>query len=169
MAIDPLSNPYAPPATATEAPPGAVARGGSGSYRDERRSVPLLLLLTILTLGLYPSVWFFRRRRFLDARDSSKKLGPLAAAPLVATVVSCALAFVELPPEVDRLVTVMTGVVTLITAFRVAAILRSDFARTGRFLKVSGVGTFFFNALYLQYKINQAADTPAREATRRGA
>src|SRR6476661_1199856 len=102
MAIDPLSNPYAPPATATEAPPGVGVRSGSGSYRDERRSVPLLVLLTIITLGIYPSVWFFRRRRFLDARDARQKLGPLAFAPLVATVVSCGLAFVDLPPEVDR-------------------------------------------------------------------
>ena len=131
--------------------------------------MPLLVLLSIITLGIYPSVWFFRRRRFRDSRDARAKLGPLAAAPLVATVVSYALAFVDLPPEVDRLVNIASGVMTLVIAFRVAAILRSDFARTGRFLKVSAVATFFFNALYLQYKINQAADTPAREAPRDGA
>jgi hypothetical protein len=46
-------------------------------------------------------------------------------------------------------------------AFRVAAILRSDFARTGRLIRISGVGVFFFGCLYLQRVMNVAADTPA--------
>jgi hypothetical protein len=169
MTLDPRGDAYAPPAAATEAPTGTAAHAGSGTYRDERRSVPLLVVLTILTLGFYPAVWFLRRRDFLDARDARKKLGPLAAAPLVVMVILYAQAFVALPAEAENLVNVVCAVVSLVAAYRVAAILRSDFARTGRFLKVSGAGTFFFNALYFQYKINQAADMPARGAPRDGA
>jgi hypothetical protein len=167
MSSDPVHNPYAPPAVHAAVPQGgAVERGAYGAYPDERRSVPLLILLTVITLGIYPSVWIVRRRRFLDSLDSTEKLGGLAAAPLVATLVSFVLGFVGLPPEIDRAVSLGLGAVSIITAFRIAKILRSDFARTGRPLKVSGVGTFFFNALYLQYKINQAADTPARLPSR---
>ncbi len=154
---NPLETPSAPPAPAPPAPLGGQARGG---YQDERRSVLLLLVLSIITLGIYPAVWFFRRRRFLDSLDSSEKLGSMAAAPLVATVLSLACSFLALPSDVERPLSIAFGAVTIITAFRVAKMLRSDFARTGRFLSVSGVATFFFNALYLQYKINQAADTP---------
>jgi hypothetical protein len=166
MSIDPLQNPYAPPATPAAAPAGAQARGATRSYRDERRSVLLLFALTVITLGVYPSIWFFRRRHFLASLDSTRKLGPFAAAPLAATCISftvgAASALVNVPPGFDRLVSVVGGIVTIVTAFRVATILRSDFARTGRFLHISGPGTFFFNAFYLQHKINQAAETPAR-------
>jgi hypothetical protein len=40
----------------------------------------------------------------------------------------------------------------------------SDFARTGRFIGVSGAGVFFFGCLYLQHVMNEAAATPARSA-----
>jgi hypothetical protein len=158
-AFNPLDNPYAPPAT--EALAGVQDSGLQSSYQAERRSVLFLVFLSVITLGVYPAVWFLRRRAFLDSLDSTDKLGGLAAAPLAATVVSFVLAFV-LPDQLDRPVSIACGAVSIITAFRVAKILRSDFARTGRFLNVSGAGCFFFNALYLQYKINQAADTPAR-------
>jgi hypothetical protein len=165
MSTNPLQNPYAPPATTRADPLGTGAGSAHDSYRAERRSVLFLVFLTFITLGIYPSVWFFRRRRFLDSLDSTVKLGGMAAAPLVATlvsfVVSFALAFLDSPPEVDRAVSTGLAAVSIVAAFRVANILRSDFARTGRLLGVSGVATFFFNALYLQYKINQAADTPA--------
>jgi uncharacterized protein DUF4234 len=158
-AFNPLDNPYAPPATTGL--PGVQDWEMQSSYQAERRSVLFLVFLSVITLGIYPAVWFIRRRQFLDSLDSTDKLGGMAAAPLVATIVSFALGFV-LPDQLDRPVTIGCGAVTIITAFRVAKILRSDFARTGRFLGISGAGCFFFNALYLQYKINQAADTPAR-------
>ncbi len=124
-----------------------------------------MVVLSVVTLGVYPAVWFLRRRRFVDSLDSTQKLGHLAAAPLIATVVSVGVSFAGIPPELDRAVTMGLTAVSVLAAFRVAHILRSDFARTGRFLKVSGAATFFFNALYLQYKINQAADTPRGAAS----
>ena len=63
---------------------------------------------------------------------------------------------------VDKLVSALGGGALLLADFRVASILSSDFARTGRLLSVSSVATFFFGPFYLQYKINQAAEIPAR-------
>lgn len=161
---DPLENPYAPPKTETAVRLGHPESIQLGStYEAERRSVPLLVFFSVITLGVYPAIWFFRRRRFLDSLDSTDKLGALAGGPLVATVIAFGLGLLDLPPEVDRAVSVGLGSVTIVAAFRVARILRSNFTRTGRFLRVSSAGTFFFNALYLQYKINQAADTLPRE------
>jgi hypothetical protein len=163
MNNDSLYNPYAPPATQPRARWNEQEGATLGSpYEHERRSVALLLVLTIVTLGIYPAIWFYRRRRFLDSLHSDQKLGVLASGPLLATFVSIGLSFAVVPAEADRGISVGLGVVSIVAAFRVAAILRSDFARTGRFLRVSGAGTFFFSALYLQHKINQAAATPAR-------
>jgi hypothetical protein len=64
--------------------------------------------------------------------------------------------------EVLRLVQMVPSIAGLILAFRVAGILRSDFARSGRFIEISSLGVFFLNFLYLQHKMNVAADTPAR-------
>jgi hypothetical protein len=160
MNTDPLYNPYAPPA----APTGyaALQSEEGSSYAAEQRSVLLLVFLSVVTLGIYPAVWFVRRRRFLDSLNADVKLGGLAWAPLIATGVSFIAAFAGLPSELDRAVSLGLGVASIVLAFRVANILRSDFARTGRLLSVSGAGTFFFGALYLQHKINQAAATPPR-------
>lgn len=162
MSADLLDNPYAPPAAeqATAKQAGRKRRRQRSPYEDERRSILLLIGLTVATLGIYSVVWFIRRRHFLDSLQADVKLGTMAMAPLVATAVSVVLAFVGLPPELDQALSVGAGVVSVVTAFRVAHVLRSDFARTGSFIRVSGVATFFFGALYLQYVINRAADAP---------
>ena len=159
-------NPYAAPA--------ADLLGASddpldrSSYHSERRSVWLLILLSVVTLSIYPGVWFWRRRKFLDGLQAGPKLGVLGVAPLMATVLSFLVSFVttllNAPPELDRAFTLPLGLVSVVEAFRVAAILRSDFARSGRSatLQVSGIATFFFSFLYLQHIINRAADVPAR-------
>jgi Domain of unknown function (DUF4234) len=158
MNPDPLHNPYAPPAY--DAATNAAAE--ATDYRDERRSVLLLVLLCVVTLGIYPPIWYLRRRRFLDSLAADVRLGALPWALLVtnAVVVGVLLAKVpEGPKQLARIASTITG---LIVAFRAAHILRSDCARTGRQLSYSGAGVFFFGCLYLQHLINEAADAPAR-------
>jgi hypothetical protein len=67
---------------------------------------------------------------------------------------------------VERMMQLVSGLVSLFVSFRVAAILRSDFARTGRIIAVSSVAVFFFGCVYLQHVINEAAVVPARLARR---
>ncbi|HLK38013.1 MAG TPA: DUF4234 domain-containing protein [Polyangiaceae bacterium] len=163
---DPLTNPYAPPA---EAPPAGIGAGGStrdaSDYSSEQRNVLILILLCIVTLGLYPGIWYVRRARFLESLDSDKKLGPLPwfSLALLAALVLAAIAGVE--TEVVRLIEAASGLANLFLAFRVAAVLRSDFARTGRFIGISTAGVFFFGCLYLQHLLNEAAEVPARRGT----
>ena len=59
------TNPYAPPkaAVADVSPTGL-----------KRRSVILMILLTIVTFGLYVPIWFLRRRAALNRLDSPRKL-----------------------------------------------------------------------------------------------
>jgi Domain of unknown function (DUF4234) len=164
MADDEKYNPYAPP---TAAFAGPVAEG-RGDYENERRAVILCILLSVITVGFYPAIWLIRRRPFLDRLNASRTLGsglPLFIIGMHVVAILVAIGGKEVAPA-SRLVSLAAGITTLIANFRVAAILRSDFARTGRFLGVSSVATFFFSIYYLQYKINQAADTPARVATR---
>jgi hypothetical protein len=162
-------NPYAPPAEALRALGDSDDREGPNDYESERRSVVMCILLTALTLGLYPTIWLFKRRRFLDRLDTGKELGnALPMFILVATVMNVLLAFSNETAPIRPLFSLASGIGTIIANFRVLGILRSDSARTGRFLGFSTAGTFFFGIYYLQYKINQMADTPARaESPRR--
>jgi hypothetical protein len=158
-APDPLSNPYAPPAS----PLAEAGTHGASfpSYDAERRSVALVVLLSVVTLGIYTVVWYVRRAPFLDSLSADKKVGALPWVLLSLFVVSFAVGFAHAPEGIVRLTQLANGIVNLILAFRVAHILRSDFARTGRLVNVSGAGVFFLGCLYLQHVINVAASTPA--------
>jgi hypothetical protein len=159
---DPLTNPYAPPA----APPApAIAAGPDGharsNYEGERRNVLLLVVLCIFTLGLYPGIWYVRRARFVDSLDANKKIGPLPWVSLGLLVVLI-VASASAEKDLSRLMQLLSGLANLFLAFRVAAILRSDFARTGRLIGISTLGVFFFGCLYLQHVLNEAAAVRAR-------
>jgi hypothetical protein len=162
-------NPYAPPAEPVGGDVRAFGDGyedGPNDFESERRPVILTVLLTLVTLGFYPAIWLIRRRRFLDRQDAGKKLG--TALPIfifLSTMLSLVLAFGfggQDTAPIRSLCTLVGGVISLIARFRVLHILRSVSSRTGRFLDFSTMATFFLGIHYLQYKINQMADTPAR-------
>ena len=71
-------NPYAPPAEPvleSETGVDGAGRGVTGDYSSEVRPVVLAVLLTLVTGGIYPAVWVYRRRAFLDRLDASKRMG----------------------------------------------------------------------------------------------
>ncbi|MDB4933184.1 MAG: hypothetical protein JWP87_156 [Labilithrix sp.] len=166
---DDAPNPYAPPAEPLRAFGDRDHDVGPNDYESERRPVLLCLLLGAVSLGFYSTIWLFRRRRFLDRLDAGKELGTgLPMFILVATIMSILLALNTETAKMRPLLSLAAGIGTIIANFRVLGILRSDCARTGRFLEFSTLGTFFFGIYYLQYKMNQMADTPARaESPRR--
>lgn len=83
---------------------------------------------------------------------------------LVASVLSLVVSLVHDAAPIRPLFSLAAGIGALIANFRVLHILRSDSARTGRFLDFSTLGTFFLGIHYLQYKINQLAEMPAHVA-----
>ncbi len=164
-------NPYAPPAAAEPDDAGEPRRAFSDEYDDgpnefesERRPWIVCLLLTLVTLGFYPSIWLLRRRPFLDRQETSTKLG--TTLPIITIVLSALSVIVVFGGDqaagLSRIFSIAGGITALIANFTVLNILRSVSSRTGRFLGFSTMGTFFFGIYYLQYKINQMADTPAR-------
>jgi hypothetical protein len=165
MAPDPTEplNPYAPPRAVID-PRAPLDDGDSGDFKSERRSVVLCMVLTVLTSWLYPPIWLWRRRPFLKRLDASNELGPVL--PVVILICSFCIIVLQLAGHgqgnASLQVGGIAGVATVAASLRVAGILRSEFARTGRVLSVSSAGAFFFGILYLQYKINQGAVTPVR-------
>ena len=157
-------NPYSPPAEL--ALPQLVGGVRVSDFTRERRSVVVCVALSVITVGLYQAVWLLRRAPFLDRLNASEQLGSgLPIFLLVMQVIGLVAPIGGRDIAPVRLFFTVVGVVAAYVAcFRVARILRSDFARTGRALEVSNLATFFLGFWYLQYKINQAAVTPVSEA-----
>jgi hypothetical protein len=162
----PPYNRYAPPADhAPRLPLPARARRG---FEEEHRSLLGHVVLMVVTLGLYGSIWLFRRRAFLNSLDSWKKLP--AAYPVLRlsfTVISwlCASKALGLG-DFAAAASAMAGLATLVANFRVAHILRSAFARSAIQIPVSAAATLFFGTLYLQWALNRAAGWSLRSGGR---
>lgn len=158
-------NPYAPPTA-------VVADQGMPLFK--RRSVVLMILLMVISFGLYVPVWFLRRRDVFNQLDSPRKLQawPFVAL-LVAMILNLALNVVigitgpqVIPSAVMLLVLVVRmalGIWLIVQSFKTRDILEDHLAGpsdgspsmfTER-VKLSGLMTFFFQTLYLQYIINR--------------
>ena len=158
-----VHNPYAPP--------GAHVASG----RDlglERVSVWLMVLLIIVTLGIYYPVWFWRRRNGINRLDSPRKLDlwPIALFT-VYFVVASLMGLVGNPYEIfgDAVILLVgvrlaVGIMMIVQCFRIKDIIEDhaqgpdDAPRDELFtppVKLSGVMTFFFSIFYLQYAINK--------------
>lgn len=160
-------NPYAPPA--------AHVASDAADTGLKRRSVWAMVLLVLVTFGVYYPVWFFRRRKGINRLDSPRKLAlwPLlvfAAYFVVAFlfgVVSGASEGGTAGPEttlVFRLVEVGVGILMIVQCFIIKDIIEDhaqgpdDAPRDEMFrppVKLSGLATFFLSIFYLQYAINK--------------
>jgi hypothetical protein len=156
-------NYYAPPAEVSAA---TAPRLLANVYASERRPVILTILLTVFTGGIYPTVWFLRRQRFLDGLRSSTKLGTLL--PVIAlalNVFRILLLVAGQETAIIRTPLALGAAITLLMlAFRSKRILEQDLrAATWSQAQLSGLATFFFGIQYLQYRINRAAEMEFRE------
>lgn len=158
------ANPYAPP-TATVADLSRIPL--------KRRSVFLMIVLTIVTLGFYLPIWFLRRREALNQLDSPRKLEvwPFAAviAVMAADIVVNILLGAQGPDAVSPAIVFALAILRLgfginliVQCFKTKDMLEDHLAGPadgfGMFterVRLSGLMTFFFSALYLQYIINR--------------
>ena len=132
-------------------------------------ATPLVIVLSMVTVGIYLPIWFLIQRRAINELPSPGKVG--ATLPLVALVLFCIstlmmpLHLLEiLPPDeardmtiraVENLVNISGSVLVILLAFKVRQILVDHFGRQlGLPPQLSGIATFFFTIFYLQYKIN---------------
>jgi len=163
---DPMqSNPYAPPTA-------AIADLSSGGLR--RRSVVLMIVLTLLTFGVYYPIWFLRRRAGLNRLNSPRKLQlwpfVIVIAWLACQFIAGIVAGLNGQPIggslaiLFNIVQLAVGILLLVQSFFTKDILEDHLSGPGddipnplfvETLKLSGVMTFFFQIFYLQYVINR--------------
>ena len=130
-------------------------------------SIWLMLVLSIITVGIYVPIWFLFRRDALNRLSASEKLGSSAA--IFVLVIYC-ISAIFLPVRIfssnaniiialdmiDNLITLVGIIITLYLAFTVRGILDEHYnEHLGMDLPFSKVWTFFFTIFYLQYKMNR--------------
>lgn len=135
-----------------------------------------MIVLTVVTFGLYYPVWFLRRRAALNQLDAPRKLQAWPFVLFIAfhgIVLGFALAADSTPAEAaqrdvsDRLLDMAQlamAVLMVVQCFFVRDILEDHLARPGDHaassilsdsVKPSAMMTLFFGAFYLQYVINR--------------
>ncbi len=169
------------PDLASAAPPTQSEGEGrpTPATRPPTMSVFLLVVLTVITLGIFAGVWFLTRRQWINTLESPVQLGTQAPVLLLACGGVSALLSMA-PPEVlqdiggagsasagetvTSVLDLLFGVIVLVQSFKVRTIFHDHWDRTttdttGRLTRqsrtrLSGGLTFFFTIFYLQYKIN---------------
>ena len=161
-------NPYSAPATTVD-----DLGESNGSIHDfPRFSAWGVFGLSVITLGIYSVYWMYTRSKIINSNDKLDSIpeGFMITA-MVFTVVNLLGGFVEgvavgmtedaqtviMIASISKILGLVTGIMNLVWIFKV-----KNRICTLAGISANGVMTFFFQALYVQYKINQAIDNTAR-------
>lgn len=127
-----------------------------------KTSVWVMVLLLVITGGVYQYLWFGLRRQSLQHLRTTLKVSPrLAWTPAylgVATLVAGALTGAsEALASILMVLSFGTASIYIFLTFRVRRMLLDHYQGSG--LNLSGVLTFFLSVFYLQYKMNRLPDS----------
>ena len=148
---------------------GDITRGKFMAEKNTmgKTSVLLMVLLTIITYGIYLPVWFLRRQNLFNQLSAKEKLD--SGGVIFVLVIFC-ISALFIPAKlliqnashigvldiIDNSINLLGGLIILILAFKVRRILNEHYNKhLGMNVSFSGVATFFFTMFYLQYKINR--------------
>lgn len=151
-------------------PPAAPVVKADPEEEDGFRSVALVLVFNVLTLGIYGTYWLWERRNFLQQRQVFVRVGAVTLGLLlVLDLAALATAFAPSLAGVANLIGLADAVVRLVALFAMRDALNAWAASLGERGPRSGAGTFFFGVLYLQHAMNAIARRGTREAATRRA
>jgi len=130
----------------------------------EKKSVLLLIVLIIVTLGIYVPIWFGKLKKTLDGFKTKQKAnGNLINFLLVLSILEVVIIIPSVfSPSLDLVSSILnltSSIIVLVLAFQFKNILNEYFNKIqNKNVSFSGIATFFFTIFYLQYKINRALE-----------
>jgi len=146
-------------------PATAVTAGGAAvAPAPERELVPLppnwhwivVLLLGVVTWGLFNGIWALIQANWVRRLIRNNKPLVLVAMYPAGMVTIFIMAALRIP--LVPLVNLITAIVYLIGIFSIRSAMEEYYNSTENIgLQLSGVMTFFFSTVYIQYHINQIA------------
>ncbi|MFA6022771.1 MAG: DUF4234 domain-containing protein [Candidatus Pacearchaeota archaeon] len=151
----------------------------------QKKNVIILLILSLITLGIYPCIWYFKKSSELNNLKTQAKLGkflPIATLLLLISLLTLNIStgiiiisnpdkyptsvssLSEIPSELLILgsIALVLGLLIIIfgivLSFKVRKILNQVLINKDEKVKLSGFYTLIFNLFYLQYEINRIID-----------
>jgi hypothetical protein len=139
----------------------------------KRRNIALMVLLSVITSGIYNAIWFLLRRDDLNKLNANEKLGTV---PFVLLAALLGILFVlnviraTAPSAIADIVwslgQIAAAIVLWVQSFKARRILEAHLQESLRELSdqpdlrhsesaLSGVAVFFLTIFYLQYVINK--------------
>lgn len=151
---------WPPPPTNTPLSP--VTMDSKAILVFPRQSVWLLLFLTLITVGIYTNVWQLQQATRLQRFLPDQSLRPFTIGALIFAVISAAFdVSINFTSNASLNLTssgldLVYGILALILEFAIRSKLNTiQGGYANRVYWFSGVWTFLFGVLYLQYKINK--------------
>lgn len=162
-------------------PPGEIPAPPVSTPREEappvergvfkRVSLLVMVLLSVVTLGIYSGVWLYLRREAFNRLSPTIRLEePLVWGVLGLSVLNAAFSFSDAACRfgessfLSSLLSLGSFVLMVVVAFRLRAMLR-DYARrrdpsslAAEQVARSGLWTFLFSFLYIQHHLNRLID-----------
>ena len=177
----PLGVPPTPPGEVPAPPPVSPPRVDPSPDRGvfKRVSLLVMILLSLVTLGIYPGVWLYLRREAFNRLSAAARLEDfLVYGVLGANILSVAVSVADAASSygstsfLASLVSLASFVLTVLAAFRIRTQLR-DYARrkdpsglAADQVARSPLWTFLFSFLYIQHHLNRLLDAGLLETPR---
>ena len=155
-----VANPYYGPLATSSSPPKVIDPHlvQLPSRHLRKRSVPLMILLTFLTLGFYHPWWQLRTRR--EIAGLAGKVDVDSPLPLIA-IASIAAAILAgfWREDLARIFGYLAAFLQVVHSFRVREALAEFVEQAGQQLHLSALLTFLFEGYYHKYKMNRLRQT----------
>jgi hypothetical protein len=135
---------------------GATAALGADPLLPPNLHWAIVLLLGVLTCGLFSTVWMFVEAAFVNKLQTGSKAILFYAIGVAAMFASGIIGRAADEKAVGGVI-YLVGIVLLIAGhFSMKSALEDHYTRVERIgLQLSGVMTFFFNVLYFQYHFSE--------------
>ena len=129
----------------------------------QKTSVFLMVILAVVTLGLYIPYWFLEKKNVFNSLSKNKLSHELAYFVFVIYFIHIMWAITNIFSPLNTFIYLffssvigffasVAGLISIVLGFEVRKILLVHF---GNKKKISKIWTFLFSPYYLQYKINK--------------
>ena len=146
-----------------EAPEAELTQQNNGGNKPilnfDRFSAWGVFFLCLITLGIYAIYWLVSRTNKANALAKHQVNQNLVYGYIALYVINIAVAFTSIPEVFSSIISIITFIVGLVFIFSLRASLKELINEgSNEPVHLSGILTFFFYAIYFQYKINEAID-----------
>ena len=152
-------------------------------FKDFKKvNIALMVLLTLITFGIYNAYWYLSRKNDINKLSSSNKVSSgffifaivLQSISLILSLLSgflegigeslnqyAILLLARQMKSFDPYINIILFIIFVFSAFKVKRIFQDHLSDiTGSPYPFSALATFFFQIWYLQYKVNRLSEMP---------